>query len=221
MTPFNIQNANQQQIDAIIDSLSSDRFTTYLDAAGRNPERALQLYAWNARVGEAFYIPCQAVEIGLRNRINHALIAQFGADWWNNERFLKMADKPRNNDLVLVQKRIENRRLPLVTGQIVAGLSFGFWAGMLQARYNPDVWSRQLRKSFPQLPAHIDRKTLSDSILHLLELRNRISHHEPLIRRDLLQDHSRAMQVLNWLCPTKAAWLKPYCRAPIIVREKP
>ncbi len=221
MSPINLENLTQQQIQAIYDILSTDRFATYLVASGHNPERAMRLYAWNALVGETFYVPSQAAEVGLRNRINNALIAQYGNDWWNEQRFINTIDKKRNIDLSLVKNRIRARQLPMITGQIVAGLSFGFWAGMLQARYNPDIWSRHLHTSFPHLPTNIDRKRLSYEVRNLVELRNRISHHEPIIRRDLMQDHSRVMQLLNWLCPTKAAWLKPFCRAPAIIRQKP
>ena len=40
-----------------------------------------------------------------------------------------------------------------ITAQIVAGLSFGFWVGLLQPKYNPDLWSSHLRVAFPHLPA--------------------------------------------------------------------
>jgi len=221
MPPINLQNLTPYELQAIHDILSTDRFTTYLMASGHNTERAMRLYAWNALVGETFHVPSQAVEVGLRNRINNALIARYGNDWWNNQNFINVLDPPRIADLNLVRTRIQARQLPMITGQIVAGLSFGFWAGMLQARYNPDIWSRHLHPSFPFLPPQIDRKKLSDEVRNLVELRNRISHHEPLIRRDLMRDHSRVMQLLNWLCPTKAAWLRPYCRAPAIIRQKP
>ena len=61
-------------IETLRPVISVGRLGTYLVAAGFDPSRALQLYIWNARVGEAFHLPIQAVEVGLRNRINDALL---------------------------------------------------------------------------------------------------------------------------------------------------
>ncbi len=65
------------QIAAILTAISPDRFKTYLAAAGHRQERALKLYLWNAKLGEAFHMPIQAVEIALRNSIT-----------WHSPRFL-------------------------------------------------------------------------------------------------------------------------------------
>lgn len=221
MPPINQQNLTPAQLQSIYDILSTGRFGTYLVAAGHDHERALALYVWNALVGEAFYLPSQAVEVGLRNRINHALTTLYGNNWWDHVNFQSVIDQARQADLAQVKSRIHSRQLPLVNGQVVAGLSFGFWAGMLQKRYNPAIWSQQLKSSFPDLPANVTRGQLSAEVKSLLDLRNRISHHEPLIKRNLMDDHSRVMRLLNWLCPVKGAWLKPYCRAPSVLRQKP
>ena len=46
-------------------------------------------------------------------------------------------------------------------------------------------------------------------------------HHEPLIARDALQDFSTVMGLLEWIGHVKAAWIRPHCRVPLVVREKP
>ena len=68
------QPVNKDQIAAILTAISPDRFRTYLIAAGHDQRRAFRLYLWNAQLGEAFHMPIQAVEVGLRNAINVALI---------------------------------------------------------------------------------------------------------------------------------------------------
>ena len=69
--------SKQTLIDALKLSISSDRLATYLKATGFDDDRALRLYLWNAIVGEAFHLPIQAVEVGLRNCINFALCADY------------------------------------------------------------------------------------------------------------------------------------------------
>ena len=96
-----------------------------------DPNQALELYVWNAKIGETFHTPIQATEIALRNRINSTLLAKYGDNWWSEPAFVKLADRERQLDLDTVKRRIERRGLPLVTDQIVAGLSFGFWVGVL------------------------------------------------------------------------------------------
>lgn len=179
------------------------------------------MYIWNAHVGEAFHTPIQCVEVALRNSINKALIAQFGTDWWQDTSFKKAIDRERHTDLDTVQKRIKNRKLALATGQIVAGLSFGFWVGMLQPRYNPAIWGAQLRRCFPNLPQTETRESLFKSASSLAILRNRISHHEPIFKRNLSLDFSEAMKLLTWICPETHEWVRPHCRVPELLRRKP
>jgi hypothetical protein len=212
---------NEDELAAILAAISSDRFNTYLQAAGYDRLRALRLYLWNARLGEAFHTPIQAVEVALRNAVNIALSNVYTPHWWDCKGLFDLLDEERKGDLVMVLKRIRNRKLELCTGQVVAGLSFGFWVGMLDGRYNPPIWGGQLRKAFPSFPADRGRKSLHLRVRNVATLRNRISHHEPLIGRDSLADFSNLMTLLEWICPAKALWIKPYCRVPEIVRQRP
>ncbi|SDR56914.1 Abi-like protein [Rhizobiales bacterium GAS113] len=208
-------------IRVVIQTLSVERFGTYRLAGGHDDARAIALYVWNAQLGEAFHTPIQAVEVGLRNCINHALAAKFGQDWWRERKFRKLLDRERLADLDMVQRRIGRRGLPLVTSQIVAGLSFGFWVGMLHARYNPDIWSGQLRASLPHLPATENRHSLFQKAGAIAFLRNRISHHEPIFKRDILADFRDIMNLIKWICPSTETWIRPHCRVPELARQKP
>jgi hypothetical protein len=221
MPDGNQQNLTPSQIAAIRATISPSRFTTYLVAAGHNEERALKLYMWNAQLGEAFHIPIQGVEVGLRNCINVALTDIYTPNWWECKGLHDTLDDDRQADLALVLRRIRNRKLELCTDQVVAGLSLGFWVGILGGAYNAPIWSRQLRTAFPNFPPGRGRKSMFDTAGKIATLRNRIWHHEPLIARNLSQDFADVMTLLEWICPSKAAWIKPHCRVPQILRQKP
>lgn len=208
-------------VTKIIDTMSLSRFDTYLFAAGRNRDRALDLYIWNATLGASFHLPIQAVEVALRNRINHALVTEFGSDWWKEQRFLSLVDRERQKDLDTVKARLHRKQIKLETGQIVAGLSFGFWVGMLQPKYNPPIWGRYLKIAFPDLPGREGRDSLFKTGGNIAKLRNRISHHEPLIKEDALSRYSEVMKMLAWICPETEKWIRPQCDVPKIVRSKP
>lgn len=210
-------------IDQLRPVLSDGRVGTYLTAAGFDEDRALRLYVWNAIIGEAFHLPIQAAEVGLRNRISNALSQLYGADWWKDPAFIHLlqGDRERLNDIETARRRIQRRGSSLVTGQVVATLSFGFWVGMLQPRYNIDVWSRQLRTAFSSLPPGKSRYDLADSAKRVADLRNRIWHHEPIFRMNLMDEFSAVMELLAWVCPIKAAWIRPQCRVTALMRQKP
>lgn len=194
---------------------------TYLTAAGFDPDRALRLYIWNALIGEAFHLPVQSVEVGLRNRINRHLIGLYDAKWWQDPTFLKMAGRERASDIETALRRIRNRGASLDTGQVVATLSFGFWASLLQKQYNPPLWGGRLHSAFPHLPADASRADLAKRVKRVADFRNRVWHHEPIIKKDLLAEYSVTMELLGWICPVKARWVRPHCRVPALIRQKP
>jgi hypothetical protein len=202
-------------------TLSPARLGTYILAAGHDETRALALYQWNAQLGEAFHLPIQSVEIALRNRINAVLIANFGDDWWKDKAFLGLADNRQCDAIGEVKARIKKRGQAVVTGQIVAGLSFGFWVSMLGPRYNPGVWSRALATGFPDLPAGKTRDDLQKMARQIANFRNRIWHHEPIFKANVTVEYSRCMEVLAWLCPHKHSWIKPHCKVMAVLRQKP
>lgn len=95
---------------------------TYLVASGQDRQRAARMYLWNAQIGEAFHVIIQGVEVALRNSVNRDLVQGFGVEWWIGLNFLSLVDHDRRADLDLVLRRIRNRGLPEINGQVVAGL---------------------------------------------------------------------------------------------------
>lgn len=209
-------------IEALTLTISPERFNTYLVEAGHDPERAVRMYLWNAKLGQSFHFPLQALEVALRNAINRSLQNQFGKNWWDNERLKELFDVERRKDIDQVRRRLRYRKISVTQGQIVANLSFGFWHGMIRKRYNPMIWSKELRRAFPFLPKDQGRDRISENSARALILRNRIFHHEPLVRgRDLMGDYSAIIKVLSWISPPTAGWVRRHSSVPAVVRQKP
>ena len=208
-------------IHALSQIISPLRLGTYLNATGHDPERALALYLWNAKVGEAFHLPIQAVEVALRNRLSDGLAMAYGPEWWRDEPFLRMSRHGCREKIDEVCRRLERSGKPIETGQVIAGLSFGFWTSVLHGHYHSAIWSRHLDSAIPSLPTGITRRELHREAGRVADFRNRLWHHEPIFRRDLLSDYSRCMNLTGWLCPEKRDWIKPHCRVAAIMREKP
>jgi hypothetical protein len=201
-------------------TLSAERLGTYLTAAGFDPDRALRLYLWNAQVGEAFHLPIQGVEVALRNRVHAALQASFGPEWWMSPGFACLADEICMADLSAAFRRIRRRGRPIAPGQVVATLSFGFWVAMLRRRWNT-MWTARFTAAFPHLPRGTRLQDLERRARQVAELRNRIWHHEPVFRMDLSLEFKAVTELLGWLCPVQAAWLRPLCHVPNLLRQKP
>ena len=57
---------------------------TYVAVAEGDPERAVELYAWNTVVSAAFYEPLQGLEVALRNAMHVQLARCYGEAWYDN-----------------------------------------------------------------------------------------------------------------------------------------
>lgn len=224
MNANNEPEIHDHRINAIIKSLSPSRFETYLVESGYDKNCALELYRWNIEICAGFYAPIQAAEVGLRNRINDILIALYGDAWWEQKSFLDHGKGRIEISLSELSDRLKSEEREMVNGQVVAGLSFGFWVGLLAKPYFPLIWSRHLDQAFPRIPGDRPKgrlKRLRDTAHHVLKLRNRISHHEPLIRRDISLDYKMTMDLLDWICPSTRDWITPISRIPALLRQKP
>jgi hypothetical protein len=200
--------------NAIERSLSVERFRTYLNTADQDPARALRLYLWNAQVEAAFYLPVQAVEVALRNSIDTTLSQRFVQTWWQHPDFRKIVGKQAIYLLDQAVASSRTRQKMAVAADVIAAISFGVWVNL--CRKHPRLTMSGFASSAPET-----HQEISFQIRHVHELRNRIAHHEPIFRRDLLADYSVTMQQLRTICPATHDWIRPHCRIPTLVRQKP
>jgi len=160
-------------------ALSVDRLSSYLAAANGDPRHALALYEWNTRVSAAFYVPLQAVEVGLRNACHRELSVLFGTTWPDEPGFLGL-DRGFPEQIRGAKERLRRLAQTADTPHIVAELPFGFWTTLLSRRLEHSLWSQGLRRAFPRVqrisrisPA---RSVVADRFDYLRTFRNRIAH---------------------------------------------
>ena len=95
--------------------ISAQRFGPYRKAAGQDLDRALQLYAWNMKIGAGFLPLFCAVEIGLRNLIVRRLAEVYCDPWWQDATFFRLLEKKgvgivkRAEERIKQQSRITSR----------------------------------------------------------------------------------------------------------------
>lgn len=203
----------------LVDIISQDRLGRYLTEAGHNVDRALALYGWNIQLSEAFFPVLSAAEVCLRNTVAARLGALYGATWWDNATFHGQI-RPSGKRIALTARDKLIQSGQVTSGRMTAELNFGFWVKMLLPRHEAVVWT-DLRASFTHLPAKITYDDLYNRCDAVREFRNRIFHHEPILHRDISKEHSKIMELIGWLSPDKAAWIKPYSRVMTVMRTKP
>lgn len=186
--------------------LSPARLSTYVGACGGDLGTALGLYRWNASVSAAFWEVLGHGEVILRNAMHDQLSAHhqrrgLPGEWFDDPQGVFNS---RTTDDVQTAKRRAGRGAP--PGKVVAELSFGFWRYLLANRYSTTLWPA-IRHAFPRLPRRGNTRPLLErpvNDLHLL--RNRIAHHEPLIRDPLHKRLASLEYVLDQIDPQVRVW---------------
>lgn len=205
----------------LISSFSAPRLSSYLEAAKGNETKALQLYAWNAKMAGAFNIILQAVEVTLRNKISEVLLEHFGKDWWKKQVFQSFVDRDRRRDLKILRMRIKQRKLPLDTNQMISSLPFGFWVGLLQQKYSNTLWSKYFKTTFPQFPASENLQSICTLGLKTIIFRSKIAHYDSLLKHDLKAEYADLCKMLSWLCPQTAKWVDANCEVLKVIGQRP
>ena len=205
---------NKQELLQI---LSVERLGPYLLAAKDDFDFALALYEHNQALSEALYIPLQNLEVGLRNRLHVMLTHHFGRAWFDTGVIRKPAQVRAIQE---AKDKLKRAGKPADPGRIVAELNFGFWTGFFDTCYDQPLWHRHLRAVFIGAPRGqaLTRKLFSGRLEAIRRLRNRVFHHEPILRiRQLAQTHADLQFLLGLLGPDLQGWNARHDRFPTVV----
>lgn len=202
----------------VIEIISKERLGAYLRASGHDEQRTLELYGWNIKISESFYPLLSASEVCLRNTISERIIELYGAQWWGDNNYLNQIRDGKR--IVKTAKGKLRRKGRVTSGRMIAELNFGFWTKMLLPHHQAVFWA-DFNNSFDQLPNTVTYNQLYDRCESVCDLRNRIFHHEPIFNRDISKEYQEIIELIKWLSPEKADWIKGYSRVMTVLREKP
>ncbi|WP_187977623.1 Abi family protein [Mycetocola sp. JXN-3] len=192
--------------EMVIGTLSAQRMNPYIKYAGGNVLDAIALYEWNLSISGAFYESIGVVEVSVRNAIAEQLNRRHGsrAGSWLDDPDALLSERTIR-DIRVARARIRKYGSGDQHGHIIAELNFGFWKYLLARRYEASLWTNCLRFSFPGLRPQ--RRGAAFAVMHNLHsLRNRIAHHEPIYRRELVRDADSIDRMLDWVDASVAAW---------------
>lgn len=224
-----------EKIDSIV---SKSRFDTYYQATGKNYEKALALYEWNIKISSAFYIVIQSLEISIRNRL-HVLLNTKKPDWHKEgtHHFRSMSTEQQKQiknaiDKIKSFKKTNHRSknfhgcLRICDNKIVSELSFGFWKIMFSKRFVVGkFWDKQsFTELFPYYTQYINLKIIEDiekKLDKIRNLRNRISHHEPIFKHDLKDILNDINLLLKWQSFEYKIWVDNLHDIYMLLDKKP
>lgn len=191
-----------QNLSEIEKALSVERLSPYRQSAGGDTGRAVQLYEQNTLLAESLYGVLQGLEVLLRNSIHTQLASDYAQlDWWTTVRL----ETEQTTMLRKAKETLVKGGKPLDSGRIVAELSFGFWTGLTGPRYDA-LWRSHLVKVFPRRP--LQRTEVQTRLNSIRKLRNRIAHHEPILRRALRKNVNQIYDTMAWMSPITARWVR-------------
>ena len=164
-------------------------------------------------------VPLQVLEVALRNAVHTGLAGRFGADWHDQlDGTLAVGCLGRISE---AKRKVQLQRATVTPGRVIASLPFGFWVSLLGpggrradglgANYEMALWRPCLRRAFRHCES-LSRKRAHAELDDLRNLRNRITHHEPIFRRDLAADYNRIPGVVGWISPDVADWVRQHSR---------
>ena len=210
------------QTEKLVRLLTQERLASYRESAG-SIQQALALYEWNINMSAAVLATSAAVEVLVRNSMDIALqswaLARGYQDWLDaaplDAKGREAIAAARNHLQLKCADRTEQRPIPALT--------FGFWRYLVTSRYLTTLWLPSLQHAFPFGPEDPlkRRQEVHFAMQQLVFLRNRAAHHEPIHRRDLLQDHNTAINLAAMVDPVAGEWVARRSTIPAVMAAKP
>jgi hypothetical protein len=200
--------------------LSDPRYERFLEDCGGDHCSAVALYEWHAELSAASFKLIHHFEVLLRNSID-AVLARDQPQTPIEDTWLLDFDVLRRDGVkrvITTIERLEKGRA-VTRGRVVAALSLAFWAGLFGKPYE-ELWRSRLRLAFPAR-ATLVRRDLSGRMSRLQRFRNRVAHHDSLLRQDVQARVEDMLAIAGWIDPAARAWLEARSDAPALVRVAP
>lgn len=193
-------------VDELEAALSLERFGRYVKWASGDKNRALELYTLNTKLSESLYVPLQALELALRNRIHNVMKERYADRWFECEEFVMESRQRKQVEDAKSDLEREKPGSSAICSKVVAALTFSFWTSMVGHDYET-LWRTTLHKIATGTDGSpLPRKALSGPLTKIRLLRNRIAHHEPILYWTLPRHFDIAMKLTAYLSPPVATW---------------
>lgn len=194
-------------ITETLEAISPSRLSSYRSMFAPSDDLELYgIYCWNEAVANGFSTLLATVEITLRNSFHREFSKRYGNPvggpntHWYDDLILSAISTQKINEIRGHYRWRQNAPTP---GDIISGMSFGFWKYLLDVNQARDGSSVPLADILTDLlPNHRDKTPIQwakqanqDKLYSRLEtasdMRNRIAHHEPIWKFGALFEERR------------------------------
>lgn len=188
-------------------SLSVERLKPYKLKEDDSREQILERYLRNIELSEALYPALALLEVTLRNKIDYSLCAHFNEDWLLDEYSVNkiLHEWEYEKTYKPTYERVQSIESTVTKGKLLPELNFGFWVSLCKTEYFPKIWMRPnvFNEAFPYFDVRLKDNSprtqigyVSQKVRHLLRLRNRIFHHEPILFNPYLEKNYNDIEEL-------------------------
>jgi hypothetical protein len=206
-------------VSVVWNILSEPRMAPYLEDTAGDKTMALRLYEWSARISSAAFEVVGHLEVLLRNALDHCLRQHFREDQCGIPWFLLPTPGGEHvaDAVATVRERLRPQRQES-RHQIVAGLSFGFWSGLLGPKYE-ELWRDCLHRAFPNSSGK--RKQIAVAVERVRKFRNRIAHHNSTINVDIPFEIRQVIELASYIDGNAARWLERCSNVMSVYAQRP
>jgi hypothetical protein len=215
--------------------LSAPRFAVYVADAAGDRGLALARYQWNAEVAAAFHHDLGHLEVGLRNAYDRALSHRDrpGDQHWvydPSRHFPVQRRKGRGGTTYDANATTRRKVAEAISaasdaagaphpapGKVIAELNLGFWRYLTVKRLD-QLWRTHLYRAFPR---GTRRGDIGDLVDGLHGLRNRVAHHEPLLRLWLADRHADILVLAGLLSAQLRDHVAAHTSVPDLLANRP
>jgi hypothetical protein len=199
--------------------ISEPRFRPFLDATGGNHQAAVALYTWHAEVAAACFEVIHHFEVVVRNSID-ATLGEGQPEAPLKNTWLMDFDTLLPGGIKQVIAAVERleRGASITRGSVVAGVPFGFWAGLFGGHYE-ELWRHRLHRAFPHGSGQ--RKDIPPRMQHTRRFRNRVAHHDCILNQDIAGCHDDMLTIVGWIDPAARDWIAGRSKVPVLLARKP
>lgn len=238
------------QRDVVIKYLGRSRFEPYLEEMDGDKKKALSLYTWGAQLSSSVQQILGITEVILRNSIDAQLQVWNNGELGRETSWL-LYPPARPLLSLISKKRIEairrarkqaGRRLPthpryresITHDDVLANTMFGLWKDILpnhaknanqqkQANLNRmRLWNESIAQAFPYLGNDdAGGETTYWRVVHLHELRNRVSHMDSLLHVNVARSIKDAYDLVGSIDPALRDWITGVSEVSATLKRRP
>lgn len=200
------QESATQQAQGLLAALPAPRIAPFLHETDGDAEKALDLYRWSHQMAADSLTVISHVEVLLRHRIDSLLAEHFDERHRHIPWFMQPAtlDDRQPQDLQRITDRLV-RRGKLARDQIIASTDLGFWAAFFSSG-RQELWDRCLHRGFDKRVVK-ERKDVSTALEKLRTFRNRVAHHDSLLRTPVHEEMANLRMIADALDVSLSTWI--------------